>query len=358
MISPKSLNAIKAKFELLKPDFNERSRRLWAAAEANSLGYGGVAAVSKATGIAESTIRIGKRELKENISAAQTNETGRIRKKGGGRKNSTQKDKDIMSLLDGLMEPSSFGDIIPPLRWTCKGTRSLAQELSAQGHFVSHTKIRQLLADLNYSVQGSQKRMGDKVRSDRDAQFNFINSKVLEFHKRDQAVISLDIKEADYDIVQFSVHSIYQWWLQMGKAIYPDAKELLVVADFGKNKDSCDLWKMELQKLADKIRLDVSACHFPPGTIQWNKIEHRMSSFITRYWAERSQTCNEVYVNLIANAIKDAGLTRKIALEVSKYSTGKKISDKDMGSINLEKDVFHGNWNYIILSSSLSSSKP
>ena len=406
MIKQEEINSIKVKFESLKTELDERSRRLWAAAEAKSLGHGGVVAVSRATGIAESTIRIGKRETSESISAKDGIEVRRIRKKGGGRKQLIDKDSDLLILLDTLVEPSSRGDPMSPLRWTCKSTRKLSEELTAQGHSVSHAKVGKLLSDLNYSLQGTKKRMEGKSHPDRDAQFKFINEKVIEFQKRDQPVISVDTKKKeligcfsnggkeyqprgkpeevetydfpslsdgkgipygvydmtknqgwvsvgiDHDTAQFAVHTIYQWWYQMGKDVYPEAKELLITADGGGSNGSRNrLWKIELQDFADKSRLDVTVCHFPPGTSKWNKIEHRMFSHITKNWRGRPLSSHEVIVNLIANTTTGTGLKIKAVLDEKEYPIGIKISDKELESINLKKNEFHGNWNYTIFSS-------
>lgn len=303
--------------------------------------WGGVSAVSRATGIAESTIRIGKREISEN-SSKNEGEVRRIRKNGGGRKLLTHKDEELIALLDSLVEPSSRGDPTSPLRWTCKSTRKLSNEMKAQGHNVSHAKVGQLLADLNYSLQGTQKRMEGKSHPDRDAQFKFISKTVVEFQGQEQPVISVDAKKkeligrfnnsgrefqpkgkpeevetydfpslsdgkgipygvydmtknrgwvsvgTDHDTAQFAVHTIYQWWQQMGAVTYPGANKLLITADGGGSNGSRNrLWKIELQYLASRTGLDITVCHFPPGTSKWNKIEHRMFSHITKNWRGR-----------------------------------------------------------------------
>lgn len=331
MISPRDTEAIRIKFEVLKVELDERGRRMWAATEAKSLGHGGVAATSRATGLAESTIRIGRREIAS--SSTSDKEHGgrrRIRKKGGGRKPLEQKDSDLLVLLDALVEPTSRGDPMSPLRWTCKSTRRLADELAAQGYSVSHTKVGQLLSDLHYSLQSTRKRMEGKTHPDRDAQFKYVNSKVIDFQRRGQPVISVDAKKkeligrfanggreyqpagtpeevetydfpsmadgkgipygvydmtcnqgwvsvgTDHDTAQFAVHSIRQWWCQMGSMAYPGAKELFITADGGGSNGSRNrLWKRELQRFVNETGLAVSVCHFPPGTSKWNKIEHR-----------------------------------------------------------------------------------
>lgn len=403
MIPKETIDSINAKFSALKAELDERSRRQWAAAEAISLGHGGVTAVSRATGIAESTIRIGKCEIQTRESGRSKNGARRIRKEGGGRKALTDKDSNLLEMLDSLFEPSSRGDPMSPLRWTCKSTRKLAQELSKRGHRVSHTKVGQLLAGLNYSLQGTRKRMEGKSHPDRDAQFKFIHNKVVEFQKRGQPVISVDTKKKeligrfsnggteyqpngkpeevetydfpslaagkgipygvyditnnkgwvsvgiDHDTAQFAVHTIYEWWYQMGKAEYPNAGELLITADGGGSNGSRNrLWKLELQDFVDKAQLKTTVCHFPPGTSKWNKIEHRMFSHITKNWRGRPLTSHEVVVNLIANTTTDVGLTIEASLDSKEYPTGIRVSDKEIKAINLVKDDFHGEWNYSI----------
>jgi len=391
---------IKVKFEALRKELNERSRRLWAATEARALGHGGAAAVSRATGIAESTIRIGKHELAKD---SVTKDDGRIRRKGGGRKQ-LEKEEGLLEALDALVEPTSRGDPMSPLRWTCKSTRKLAKELAEKGYKISHTKVGQLLDYLNYSLQGTQKRLEGKSHPDRDAQFKFINNKVVDFQKRGQPVISVDTKKKelignfsvagkeyqpsgtpelvetynfpnlakgkgipygvyditknqgwvsvgiDHDTAKFAVHTIYQWWCQMGKHSYPDAKELLITADGGgSNGHRVRLWKIELQDLANKIGLNITVCHFPPGTSKWNKIEHRMFSYITKNWRGRPLTSYEVIVNLIANTTTEKGLIIKADLDKKTYALSLKVSDEELESVNLKRNDFHGEWNYAIL---------
>ncbi len=403
MISQATIKAIGLKYNLLKPELDERSRRMWATTEAASLGHGGVVAVSKATGIAESTIRIGRREIKTGLSQKISQSTRRVRKKGGGRTPLVQKNKELLEILDMLVDPSSRGDPMSPLRWICKSTRKISQELSTKGYTISHTKVGQLLADLNYSLQSTRKRMEGRSHPDRDAQFKFINNTVIEFQESEQPVISVDTKKkeligrfsnngreykpkgkpeevetydfpslaegkgipygvydmttnqgwvsvgADHDTAQFAVHTIQQWWHQMGKETYPDAKNLLITADGGGSNGSRNrLWKLELQRFADSNELSVTICHFPPGTSKWNKIEHRMFSHITKNWRGRPLTSHEVVVNLIANTTTNAGLKIQAALDTKKYPTGIKVPDKQMAMINLRKNDFHGEWNYTI----------
>lgn len=404
MISLEDTEKIRTKYGVLNVELDERSRRIWAATEAKTLGHGGVAAVSRATGLAESTIRKGRKEIHRHPSLTKNEDVvRRVRRAGGGRKALEHKDSDILVSLDALVDPTSRGDPMSPLRWTCKSTRRLAEELLDQGYSVSHTKVGQLLASLHYSLQSTRKRMEGKTHPDRDAQFKFINGKVIDFQSRKQPVISVDAKKkeligrfansgqeyqptgkpeevetydfpsmadgkgipygiydmtrnqgwvsvgTDHDTAQFAVHSIRQWWYQMGRTAYPEAEELLITADGGGSNGSRNrLWKQEIQKFAEEVGLVVSVCHFPPGTSKWNKIEHRMFSHITKNWRGRPLTSHEVIVNLIANTTTNAGLKIQSALDAKEYPTGIKISDKEMAAINLEKDSFHGEWNYII----------
>lgn len=402
MIPSHMIDAIKGKYKALKTELDERGRRLWAAAEAESLGHGGVRAVSKATGIAESTIRIGRRQIKPSIEKGVP-EIRRIRKEGGGRKPLAEKDSDLLKVLDSLVEPTSRGDPMSPLRWTCKSTRRLAKDLSQKGHPVSHTKVGQLLGELNYSLQGTQKRMEGKSHPDRNAQFEFINNKVMDFQSHNQPAISIDAKKkeligrftnggkeyqpkgepeevetydfpslsdgkgipygvyditnnkgwvsvgTDHDTARFAVNTIRQWWYQMGQYAYPQAEKLLITADGGgSNGSRCRLWKLELQRLVDELQIEISVCHFPPGTSKWNKIEHRMFSHITKNWRGRPLTSHEVIVNLISNTTTRAGLEINAALDSEKYPTGIKVSDQEMKNINLKKNAFHGEWNYSV----------
>jgi hypothetical protein len=404
MIIQKDADAIRIKYSVLKVELDERSRRMWAATEAKTLGHGGVATVSRATGLAESTIRIGRKEI-QGCSTSDKNQsiTRRVRQKGGGRKPLECKKSDLLASLDALVDPESRGDPMSPLRWTCKSTRRLAKELTAQGYSISHTKVGQLLADLDYSLQSTRKKMEGKSHPDRDSQFKFINGKVVDFQSRNQPVISVDAKKkelvgrftnggkeyqpvgtpeevetydfpsmadgkgipygvydmtrnqgwvsvgTDHDTAQFAVHSIRQWWYQMGKTAYPEAGELLITADGGGSNGSRNrLWKQELQRFANEVRLKVSVCHFPPGTSKWNKIEHRMFSHITQNWRGKPLTSHEVIVNLIANTTTNAGLKIRAALDTKEYPTGIKVSEQEMAGINLEKNSFHGEWNYSI----------
>jgi hypothetical protein len=398
-------DTLSKKFNILKGELDERTRRLWAATEALALGHGGIKAVAKATGIAESTIRIGKKELEQNTSTKPIKRSPRqIRRKGGGRKPLTEFDDSLISALDALVEPSARGDPMSPLRWVCKSTRNLAKELKRQGHDISHTKVAQLLQTLDYSLQGTRKTTEGSSHPDRNAQFEHIYAKVKSFQEIGQPVISVDAKKkeligafvnkgkeyqpkgspetvnvydfldknlgkvtpygvfdpstntgwvsvgVDHDTAQFAVESIRRWWMRMGSSSYPQATELLITPDGGgSNGSRCRLWKIELQKLANETGLSISVCHFPPGTSKWNKIEHRMFSHITENWRGRPLISREVVVNLIANTTTRTGLQIQAELNLSEYPKGIKVSDEQMKNLNLHPDDFHGtDWNYTI----------
>jgi len=408
MMPPVIIEAVSKKFSLLKGELDERSRRIWAATEALAVGHGGIKAVSKATGIAESTIRIGKKEIEQRNSRKLSKETPRrIRQKGGGRKPLTEFNDSLISALDALVEPSARGDPMSPLRWTCKSTRNLAKELNKQGHSVSHTKVAQLLQSLGYSLQGTRKTLEGASHPDRNAQFEYIYEKVKIFQKGGHPVISVDAKKkeligdfankgkeyqpkgtpepvrvydfidkslgkitpygvydeatnsgwvsvgVDHDTAQFAVESIRRWWMRMGCKTYPKATELLITADGGgSNGSRCRLWKVELQNLVNETGLSISVSHFPPGTSKWNKIEHRMFSHITENWRGRPLFSREVVVNLIANASTSAGLNIQAELDINEYPTGIKVSDEQMKNLNIHPGDFHGtDWNYTIESS-------
>jgi hypothetical protein len=403
MIPQNIVGAIKSKYEALKSELDEKSRRLWAATEANSIGHGGIKAVSKATGIAVSTIRIGQSEIALSSINQKENEPRRIRRKGAGRKLLIEKDSELLELLDLLVEPTSRGDPMSPLRWTCKSTRKLASELSQMGHTVSHTKVLQLLSDMNYCLQGTRKVMEGTSHPDRNAQFEFIYNQVNVFQFHNQPVISVETKKkeligsfanggteyqpkgnpvevqtydfpslaegkcipygvyditnnhgwvsvgTDHDTSQFAVNTIRQWWYQMGQEVYPKAENLLISADGGgSNVSKNRLWKYELQRFVNETQLTVIVCHFPPGTSKWNKIEHRMFSHVSKNWRGRPITSHEVMVNLIANTRTEAVLKIQAAIDSCKYLTGVKVSDQDMKTLSIANNDFHGEWNYTI----------
>jgi hypothetical protein len=382
---------------------DERGRRLMAANEARTLGYGGVSKVSRACGLSRKTIANGMREISDGNTRP-----GRIRRCGAGRKKITVTDTEILSSLDHLIEPATRGDPESPLRWVCKSTRALAAQLKKQKHTISHEKVAQLLKDQKYSLQGNRKTKEGSDHPDRDAQFRHINTQVKRALATGIPVISVDTKKkelignykntgqqwlpaknprkvnghdfpsaevpraypygiydlsknsgfvnvgTDHDTGEFAVASIRGWWRKEGKSLYPDAKLLLITADGGgSNGSRLRLWKYELQKFSDETGLSISVCHFPPGTSKWNKIEHRLFSFISSNWRGEPLRDYETIVNLISRTTTAKGLRVTCRLDRRKYPTGRRITNAEFNQVNLKRNTFHGNWNYIIHPSSL-----
>lgn len=395
---------IEAKYQALSSRLDEASLRIWAAAEARSLGHGGVSLVAKAIGVSRTTIHAGLAELKEAVvPVAVIKKDGhmRVRATGGGRKKLTNKDASLVKDLDALVEPTSRGDPMSPLRWTCKSTRRLAEELKRKGHAVSQRTICDLLSQMRYSLQSTRKTREGGQHEDRDAQFGHIAKTVVDYQKAGDPVISVDTKKKesvgdfknagqewqpegmpeevrvhdfvdpelgkvapygvydltanvgwvsvgiDHDTAEFAVESIRRWWREMGVEIYPQARRLLITADCGgSNGYRVRLWRRELQKLADELQLTIQVCHFPPGTSKWNKIEHRMFSRITANWRGRPLVSREVVVNLIGSTTTKTGLRIKAALDSGHYAQGIKVSDQELATLAIERDEFHGEWNY------------
>jgi transposase len=395
---------IQRKFELLRPLLNERQRRLWAAAEALAIGHGGLTRVADATGLDVRTLRAGLRELRQR-EAGHPDPLGpdRIRHPGGGRKPRTEEDPTLLADLESLVDPLTRGDPESPLRWTCKSTAQLAEELQARGHTVSPRKVAQLLHELGYSLQANRKNREGKQHPDRNAQFEHINATAEDFQRRGQPVVSVDTKKkeligdfqqkgrewqpasqpvevnthdfpdkdlgkaipygvydvahdegwvsvgTDHDTAAFAVESLRRWWRRMGRQAYPGAEELLVSADAGgSNGHRNRLWKVSLQALADETGLRITVCHFPPGTSKWNKVEHRMFCHITTNWRGRPLTSQEVVVNLIGSTTTATGLRVRAALDDNTYPTGVEVSDQEMQALQIERAAFHGDWNYTI----------
>jgi Rhodopirellula transposase DDE domain len=389
------------KFTALLPILDERSRRLWAATEAKAFGRGGVSLVSKATGISRTTIHQGIKELAQSVPSPPSS---RIRAKGGGRKSMAANNPTILQDLESLVEPTTRGDPESPLRWTCKSTRQLSAALQKKGYHVGRQKVSELLADLGYSLQANRKVREGSAHPDRDAQFRYISMLVNEFQSFNQPVISVDTKKkelvgdfknggrewqpkgrpeavqvhdfadkelgkvnpygvydqtanagwvsvgTDHDTSAFAVESIRRWWNNMGKQTYPKAKRLLITADGGgSNGHRIRLWKIELQRFANEQGIEISVCHFPPGTSKWNKIEHRMFSHISMNWRGKPLTSHEVIVNLIANTTTCQGLQIQAELDTNIYPKGTKVTDVQLEEVNLVTDEFHGDWNYSIL---------
>lgn len=397
-----SKKLLQQKFVDLLPILDERSRRLWAAAEAKALGRGGISLVSKATGLSRTTVHQGIKELSQSKSLKA--ETIRLRTKGGGRKPIAFDNPDILSVLESLVEPTTRGEPESPLRWTCKSTRQLSEALKIKGYKIGRQKVSELLADLGYSLQANRKVREGSCHPDRDAQFQYIYEQVKEFQQFNQPVISVDTKKKelvgdfknegrewrpkgkpeivrvhdfidktlgkvnpygvydqtanvgwvsvgiDHDTSAFAVESIRRWWKKMGDPSYPKAKRLLITADGGgSNGYRIRLWKKELQQFSNEHKLKVSVCHFPPGTSKWNKIEHRMFSHISMNWRGKPLTSHEVIVNLIANTTTRQGLEIQAEIDKNTYPKGIKVTDAELENINLIKADFHGEWNYSIL---------
>ena len=398
-----TIECIRKKYLALSPVMDERMRRLWVATEALALGWGGVTAVSRATGLARNTITAGLRELQRCQAEPSEDGTARIRRPGGGRKLVTTIDPGLQPALDQLVDPASRGHPESPLRWTCKSTSQLAKELQKQGHPVTDRTVASLLKRAGYSLQANRKTKEGAAHPDRNAQFEYINGQVIAYQDRGQPVVSVDTKKKElvgefknvgaewqpkgqpepvkvhdfpdktlgkaipygvydlarneawvsvginHDTAQFATASISRWWQEMGCRRYPQATELMITADGGGSNGSRNrLWKLALQGLADDSGLTLRVCHFPPGTSKWNKIEHRLFCFSTQNWRGRPLTSYEVIVNLIAHTTTQTGLVVQAVLDTNEYETGIEVSDKQLADIRLTPAEFHGEWNYTI----------
>ena len=381
------------------PLLDERTRRIMAANEAIGLGYGGVSMVRRACGLSRKAITKGIREIQKGDCPAE----GRIRRAGAGRKSLTVTDPALLEAMERLIEPGTRGDPESPLRWICKSTRTVAEELRRQQHPISYVKVAQLLHEQDYSLQSNRKTEEGQDHPDRDAQFRHINRQVKLALAAGQPVISVDTKKkelignyanegqqwlpakqpklvqghdfpgpevprafpygiydmgrnsgfvnvgTDHDTGAFAVASIRGWWRFEGRHIYPDAEEILITADGGgSNGWRLRLWKLELQELADETGLSLSICHFPPGTSKWNKVEHRLFSFISSNWRGEPLRDYETIVKLITRTTTAKGLKVTCRLDRRKYATGLRISDEQMKRVNLKRARFHGEWNYVI----------
>ena len=392
------LGWLRRKFRSAWPHLDERTRRIMAATEAMSLGYGGVSVVARACGLSRKAIRKGIVELQRGEPLV-----GRVRRPGAGRKPITESDPRLVQILESLIDEQTRGDPESPLRWTCKSTRLIAQELASKKHPISHVKVAQILHGLDYSLQGTRKTEEGEDHPDRDAQFRHINRAVKRCLRQGLPVISVDTKKkelignyenagrqwrpakrpvavqghdfpgpdvprafpygiydigrnagfvnvgTDHDTGAFAVASIRGWWCAEGRRMYPHARSILITAaGGGSNGWRLRLWKLELQKFADQSSLGIAVCHFPPGTSKWNKIEHRLFSFISSNWRGEPLRDYETIVNLIAATTTAKGLTVTCRLDRRKYPTGRAVSDEEMKRVNLEPDAFHGEWNYFI----------
>jgi DDE family transposase len=392
-------NEIRERYSAIAPLLDERGRRIFAAAEARTAGYGGIAAVWRATGIAPSTIGRGLKELADGAALP----LGQVRRPGGGRKSLVEVDESLIDALLALVEPSERGDPESGLRWTCKSLRRLAAELCAQGYQISHTVVGELLRMLNFSLQANSKTREGDSHPDRDAQFHYIDRLAKTALREHQPVISVDTKKKeligdfknagrewrakghpeevrvhdflvkelgrvvpygvydlaadagwvcvgiDHDTAAFAVQTIRRWWQDIGRVRYATAKRLIITADGGgSNGPRLRLWKRELQRLANEIGIEITVSHFPPGTSKWNKIEHRLFSFITQNWRAKPLISYRVIINLISATTTRTGLSVHCELDTKLYPKAIEISDEEMAAINIKRARFHGDWNYTI----------
>jgi len=391
------------KYEPLKRSLTERSRRLWAAAEARSLGRGGVAAVMAATGMSSATLSKGLKELDTEAAGNAAVPYDRVRRAGGGRKRARDKQPGLTKALAALVEPTARGDPAHALRWTCKSTANLAAQLRRQGFQVGPRTVAKELKEQAFSLQSNRKTREGASHPDRNAQFAYINEQVISFQRRGQPAISVDTKKKelvgdfknsgrewrprgqpeevrvhdfrdpdkpkaipygvydltrnegwvsvgiDHDTARFATASIGRWWKKMGRKRYPQAKELLITADSGgSNSSRTRLWKVALQELADDLGLRLTVCHFPPGTSKWNKIEHRMFCHITRNWRGRPLTDYAVIVQLIGNTRTTAGLKIRSELDKHEYPLKETVTPEQLAKVQLTPSHFHGEWNYTV----------
>lgn len=383
----------------MKPVLNEQSRRRWAATEAKALGHGGVSCVARVTGLARRTIYCGLDDIRHRHKTDQ----GRIRRRGGGRKPKIAHDTTLLRDLKALVEPTTRGDPMKSILWTSRSLRKLSKDLAKKGHEVSHTVVRELLQQAGYSLQANRKTREGNQHMDRDAQFQYINARAASFLKDDQPVVSVDTKKkelvgnfknagrewrpqdspenvnvhdfidpklkravpygvydirdntgwvsvgTDHDTAAFAVNAIRRWWRAMGKKRYAKPKGLMVTADGGgSNGYRVRLWKVELQKLANQIKLPITVCHLPPGTSKWNKIEHRLFSFITINWRGKPLRSYRTIVQLIAATTTETGLKVRAELDENKYPKGLRVSKDQLAAVNIFPHDFHGEWNYTI----------
>ncbi len=391
---------IRQKYVAVLGDLDERGRRRWAAAEARSLGWGGVSAVVQATGLSDRTVRRGVREL----DAPEVVSWDRQRKFGGGRRAIEVYQPGIVVVLERIVDSSTRGDPMSPLRWICKSTRSIAEELNRQGFTVSHTKVAELLREKGYSLQANRKTVEGKQHPDRNSQFEHISKRVAAYLRSSQPAISIDTKKKEtlgnmknpgktyrrkgdpirvkthdfpdaelgkavpfgvydlanneagvtvgvsHDTAEFAVAAIRQWWTKLGCKRFPSAKRILITADSGgSNSPRTRLWRWELQRFANETGLKIELCHFPPGTSKWNKIEHRLFCHITRNWRGVPLESLEIVVNLIGSTRTKEGLEVHAWLDEGEYQKSRKVSDEQLLNVRIQRNEFHGEWNYTIL---------
>lgn len=400
MIRAAQARAARKRYREMAPVLNEQSRRRFVALEAQALGRGGVSLMAQISGLARSTIYHGLSDIRDKVSAPP----GRIRKEGGGRKTKVSQDPSLLVDLKRMIEPVTRGDPMQPLLWTTRSLRNLVKELAKKGHEVCPTVVGGLLRGLGYRLQANSKTREGSKHIDRDAQFQYINTQAKAFLAANEPVISVDTKKkelvgnfknngrewrpkgtpelvnvhdfidpklsravpygvydinnnvgwvsvgTDHDTASFAVNAIRRWWRTMGKKRYPKAKRLMITADGGgSNGYRVRLWKVELQKLADELKLPITVSHFPPGTSKWNKVEHRLFAFITINWRGKPLRSYRTIVELIGATTTDAGLKVRAELDENKYPKGIKVSDPQMAAVNLARHSFHGDWNYTIV---------
>jgi transposase len=395
---------IRDRYRQLKSNLTERARRLFVASEATAFGYGGIAAAARATGMAPSVIGRGIAEVRALESGAAPNlEPSRSRRPGAGRKKATEKDPQLLPALKALVESTTRGDPESSLLWTARSQRNIVDALGKQGHQTSMKMVSRLLKELGYSLQANRKRLEGAQHPDRNAQFEHINEVIRRQLEANEPVISVDTKKRElvgpyknggrelraqgdpeevnvhdfidpnegratpygvYDLQQneawvsvgisndtgeFAVQTIRTWWNEMGAPKYPDASSLVITADGGgSNGYRLRLWKLELQGLVDELGFPISVCHLPPGTSKWNKIEHRLFSFIIQNWRGKPLVTHQVIVNLISATTTKKGLAVRSRLDERTYPKGRRVTDKQLALVNLEPNAFHGEWNYTI----------
>jgi len=409
MIRTAQARAARKRYQEMAPVLDEQSRRRFVALEARALGRGGVSLMARMTGLSRRTIYHGLSDIRDDVSAA----AGRVRKDGGGRKKKTVLDPTLLRDLKRLVEPVTRGDPMQPLLWTCRSLRNLAKALAETGHEICPTVVGNLLHDLGYSLQANNKTREGSQHIDRNAQFEYINTQAVAFLRANEPVISVDTKKkelvgnfknngrewhrkgepeavnvhdfidpklrravpygvydinnnvgwvsvgTDRDTASFAVNAIRRWWRAMGKKRHPKAKRLMITADGGgSNGYRVRLWKIELQKLSDQLKLPITVCHLPPGTSKWNKIEHRLFSFITINWRGKPLRSYRTIVQLIAATTTEAGLKVRAELDENKYPKGIKVSDAQLAAVNLSRHSFHGDWNYTIAPKWSASPRP
>ena len=399
MPDAKVIEGIRSKYLALVDDLDERARRRWAATEAIAIGRGGIIAVATATGISDRTVKNGIAELRDFSPLS----SGRQRRLGGGRKSLEFHQANLVCAIESLVEPSERGDPQSPLRWTCKSLTNLQQELISQGYQVGRTKIAEILRELGYSLQGNRKTREGKDHPDRNEQFQHIAARVKAYRRGGRPAVSVDTKKKEvlgnkanvgreyrpqgkprqvdthdfpnktlgkavpygvYDIAQnlamvsvgvssdtaeFAVEAIRRWWYELGEERYGCPSRLLITADSGgSNGHRNRLWKLELQKLADETGMKIEVCHYPPGTSKWNKIEHRLFCHITRNWRGIPLETHQVVVNLVSSTKTNKGLEVHCWLDEGDYKIGRKVTEEEMRSVRLKRNLFHGDWNYEI----------